>query len=245
MGPDSPAPPGYRRRIRLTSLPGTRVVADLEDDFHRFRLTMTHDGSRVVRLDGEAIRYPWSACPEASERLRALEGIPLSEKSTAVASHDDPKQNCTHLFDLTGLAMAHAARGHDRRQFDAYVPESVEKRTEPRLWLDGSLVLNWHTEGSRIVEPHPFAGVSMAGGFVRWAEATLAGDTLEATMVLRRAWDIARARGRDLDHMENALPLAELLPGACFTMQPDTAGRAARMKATARDFSETPERLLA
>ena len=244
MGPDDPAPPGYRRRIRLVS-DGDRVVADLEDDFHRFRLTMTHDGSRIVRLDGEAIRYPWSACPEASERLRALEGIALSAHATDVASHDDPRQNCTHLFDLTGLAMAQAFARRERRQYDAYVPESVEKRTEPRLWLDGELVLDWHTEGSRILEPHPFAGVSMAGGFVKWATATLAGDTLEAAMALRRAWDIARARGRDLDHMENALPLAELLPGACFTMQPDTAARAGRMKATARDFSETPELLLA
>ena len=244
MGPDEPVPPGYRRRIRLTSS-GDRVVADLEDDFHRFRLTMTHDTERIVTLDGEAIRYPWSTCPAASDRLRQLEGTAMSAHSTDIASHDDPRQNCTHLFDLTGLAMAQAVAGRERRQFDAYVPEAVERRTQPQLWLDGDLVLSWHTDGSRILDPPPFAGISMAGGFVKWATTTLAGDTLESAMVLRRAWDIARARGRDLDHMENAVPLAELLPGACFTMQPDIAPAAARMKATARDFSKHPELLLA
>jgi hypothetical protein len=44
--------------------------------------------------------------------------------------------------------------------------------------------------------------------------------------------------------MADARPLAELLPGACFTMQPDVAARAGRMKGTARDFAAHPEHLL-
>jgi hypothetical protein len=45
--------------------------------------------------------------------------------------------------------------------------------------------------------------------------------------------------------MADARPLAELLPGACFTMQPETAARAARMTGTARDFAARPDLLLA
>jgi hypothetical protein len=65
-------------------------------------------------------------------------------------------------------------------------------------------------------------------------------------MVLRRAWDIGRARGRDLDHMKTAVELLPFLPPApCFTFQPDVVERSKRMKGTARDFSADPDRLLA
>ncbi|MEY2476172.1 MAG: hypothetical protein QOG87_1487 [Actinomycetota bacterium] len=246
LGPDDPAPPGYRRRIELRAPDGRTVVADLEDDFHRFRLTFSHDGTVITGLDGEAIRYPWATCPEAEARLRALVGTPLADRCTAVAQHDDPKQNCTHLFDLAGLCSTHALAGRKTRRYDAYVPEAVERRTRPVLWRDGEAVLDWDVEKRTVVDgTPPFAGISLTGGFVRWADDTLDPEMAEAAIVLRRAWDIARARGRDLDVMVDARPLAELLPGACFTMQPDIAARAARMTGTARDFAARPDLLLA
>jgi hypothetical protein len=244
-GPDTPAPPGYRRRIQLTAPDDRTVVADLEDDFHRFRLTFSHDGEVITGLDGEAIRYPWSTCPEAEARLGSLIGAPLAERCTAVAKHDDPRANCTHLFDLAGLCSTHALAGRSSRRYDAYVPEAVERRTRPVLWRDGAVVLEWDVDKRRVIGgTEPFEGVSLTGGFVRWVDDTLDPETAEAAIVLRRAWDIARARGRDLDGMADARPLAELLPGACFTMQPDTAARAGRMKGTARDFADHPELLL-
>jgi hypothetical protein len=85
----------------------------------------------------------------------------------------------------------------------------------------------------------------MTSGFVRWAEANLDTETLEAAMVLRRAWDIGRARGRDLDHMKTAAELTPFLPPTpCFTFQPDVVDRSKRMVDTARDFSDDPSRLL-
>jgi hypothetical protein len=246
VGPEDPAPAGYRRRIRLRAPDDRTVIADLEDDFHRFRLTVLHDGRAVTGLDGEAIRYPWSTCPEAEARLSTLVGTPLADRCTAVAGHDDPRQNCTHLFDLAGLASTFALAARTDRQYDAYVPEAVERRTRPVLWRDGQPVLEWDVEKRTVLGgTPPFPGVSLTGGFVHWVDDTLDPETAEAAIVLRRAWDIARARGRDLDGMANAAPLAELLPGACFTMQPDTAARAGRMRGTARDFAAHPERLLA
>jgi hypothetical protein len=86
----------------------------------------------------------------------------------------------------------------------------------------------------------------MTRGFVRWADDNLDDDLLEAAMVLRRAWDIGRARGRELDHMETAADLAPHLPPTpCFTFQPDVVNRSKRMVGTARDFSDDPDALLA
>jgi hypothetical protein len=108
------------------------------------------------------------------------------------------------------------------------------------------LLYEWHTDRGTITGPDPFTGVSMTKGFVRWADANLDADGLEGAMVLRRAWDIGRARGRDLDHMHTAAELAPSLPPTpCFTFQPDVVDRSKRMVGTERDFSANPELLLA
>ena len=236
---------GYRRRIRLVATDDVTVVGDLEDDFHRFRVTLTHDGERVVDLAGEAIRHPWSACPEANALLTRFHGIELFSRANALAGHDDPKQHCTHMFDLTSLVIPHARHRRDRRQYDAFVPEFVERRSAPTLRRNGDVVLAWQTERGTISGAAPFDGVSMTSGFLRWADENLDDDTLEAAMVLRRAWDIARGRGRDLDPMETAAELAPFLPPApCYTFQPGIVDRSRRMKGTARDFSSDPDALL-
>src|SRR5258705_4924460 len=78
---------GVYRRVFLLVADEGRVVADLEDDFHRFRVTLAHDGARVTEVRAEAFRYPWSECPGATTALRALEGMPLSERPRAAAAH--------------------------------------------------------------------------------------------------------------------------------------------------------------
>lgn len=238
-------PTGYWRRIRIESRDATTVVANMEDDFHRFRVTLVHDGERVVSLKGEAMRYPWSACPGADSLLARFAGLDLFGSCTALAGHDNPKEHCTHMFDLSALAIAHAQHNRGVRQYDAFIPDFVDRKSTPTLWRDGEKVLEWQTDRGTITDPAPFAGVSMTSGFVRWAEASLDVDTLEAAMVLRRAWDIGRARGRDLDHMETAAELTPFLPPApCFTFQPNVVDRSKRMRGTARDFSENPDLLL-
>jgi hypothetical protein len=237
---------GYRRRIRLTATDPATVVAELEDDFHRFRVTLIHDSERVVRLKGDAIRYPWSACPGADALLSRFAGVELFSRSTALAGHDDPKQHCTHMFDLSSLAIAHAYARRSTRQYDAFIPDFVDRKSTPTLHRDGELLLEWHSDRGTITGPDPFTNVSMTKGFVRWADDNLDDELLEAAMVLRRAWDIGRARGRDLDHMETAAELApQLPPTPCFTFQPDVVNRSKRMIGTARDFSDRPDDLLA
>lgn len=223
----------YHRRIEL-SADATTVTADLEDDFHHFRVVLRHDGRRVVAVSGEALRFPWSACGQAPDELAALSGAPLSRRSTAIGEHLVARHNCTHLFDLAGLALAHAAAGRATRRYDVRVPDRIEGRTHPTLQRDGRTLLAWDVEHFTVLGPPPFGGRSLRAGFLAWAEEALGTDTAEAAIVLRRACMIAYGRDTDLDRLDHAGQLLPLMSGTCFTFQPDRAPTATRMKGSTR-----------
>lgn len=236
----------YRRRILLRAPDVRTVRADLEDDFHRFSVTLHHDGERVEQVVGSAHRYPWSECPGAVEPLRALAGMPMSESSGAVGGHTDPRANCTHLFDLAGLAVAHAASGRQRRRYDVAVPErDGEGRTEARLDRDGEPRLAWELEWATIVDPEPYAGLELRGGFREWVETNLDADTGEAALVLRRACAISMGRQQDWDSYPTAIHVGEFMLGTCHVFQPGRAEVALRVKGSIHDFTDEPNRLLA
>jgi hypothetical protein len=247
----------YRRRIRLVaSAPGV-VEGGLEDDFHHFEVTLRHDGEQVVDVEARSIRWPWTTCPAAAGPLRALAGMELSERCLAVGEYTNPRMNCTHQFDRAGLAVAHAARGIERRQYDAEVPVGAVAiaGSSVRLWRDGELALEWTFKGRElggdltrtehpIVDPPEFAGAPWKGGFFEWADMTLPVEEAEAAIVLRRACEIGLGRGMDLDGVDRADELADLMTGVCYTMQPAVIGKSLRNKGTIRDFSSSPDELL-
>jgi hypothetical protein len=234
----------YRRRIRLVTIEPGVIDAALEDDFHHFAVTLRHDDARVVEVAGRPVRWPWSSCADAVVPLRQLEGMALSRRCTAVAMSADPRANCTHLFDLAGLAVAHAARGMGRRQYDAEIPRPVGGRSRARLWRDGALLLDWQLVEGAVVDAPPYSDVRWNGGFMRWADSTLDPDVAEAAIVLRRACTIGSGRGMDLDVFDGAGDLEHLMSGVCFTMQPERIHAALRVKGSVRDFADRPEALL-
>lgn len=239
----------YRRRIRLVAAAPERVEGGLEDDFHHFEVTLRHDAERVVSVDARAVRWPWSTCPGAAEPLHAIEGIRLSPRCLAIGTVTDPRLHCTHMFDLAGLCVAHAARGGGpgtTRQYDVEVPYAAQLGGEidVQLWRDGEPALTWTLDGRRCTAPPPYAEVRWQGGFLRWADDTLAPDDAEAAIVLRRACDIGMGRGMDLDAIERADELAPLMRGVCYTMQPDQIRVALRNHGTIRDFDRDPDALL-
>src|SRR5262245_892062 len=194
----------YRRAFALLGGAG-RVVAEMEDDFHRFRVTLEHDGARVTRVVGEAFRYPWTECPGAAAVLSGLAGMRLTTRPTAAGEHSDPRANCTHLFDTAALAVAHAAAGRARRRYDAEVPDRRDGRTIARLRRDGLPLLEWEVDGTRIVAPGAFAGRGLRGSeFLRFVESELDPDLGEAALVLRRVCFISAGRAQDLDAAPNA-----------------------------------------
>jgi len=235
----------YRRRIRLVNEPGL-VRGGLEDDFHYFRVAVRHDGSVVTGVEVEAFRWPWTTCPDAGNQLQLLVGMPLSPRCLAVGDHANPRLQCTHQFDLTGLAIAHATRDEHARQYDADVPYGTGRdgSQDVRLWRDGELALSWTIEGFACVAPEPYASVPWRGGFLRWADEHLDPDTAEAAIVLRRAAYISPVRFFDLDRYErpgDVTPIA----GQCFTYTDGAAQRAERQIGSKRDYTHRPEALLA
>jgi len=238
----------YRRRIRVEITGADTVEGGLEDDFHHFEVTLQHAGGDVTSVEARSVRWPWTTCPDAAGPLRALVGMPLSNRCLAVGDHADPHANCTHMFDLAGLAVAHAARGGPigaTRQYDVEIPFAAQRggEVEVRLWRDGDLVLTWTLVG-RCVAPAPYSEAPWRGGFLRWADQSLEPDAAEAAIVLRRACDIGMGRGMDLDGVDRADELEDLMLGVCYSMQPTQIRVALRNKGTIRDFDDDPDALL-
>lgn len=234
----------YRRSITLAAEDGA-VEAELEDDFHRFGLRLVHDGERVVGVEARSARFPWTTCAESGGALQALEGMALSPRCTDVARHTDPKAQCTHLFDLAGLAAAHAARGEGRRRYDAAVPDRDGARTVATLETRYGPSLRWEIEGARIASPEPFAGHALVGGgFLRFCQASLPEDLLEPAFVLWRACAISWGRAFDVGGAPTAGTFASLAGGNCFSFQPGVVERATREDGTVRDFTHRPRDLL-
>ena len=243
----------YRRRILVRATPTGAVVADLEDDFHHFRVTVRHNGEVVESVDAESIRWPWSTCPGAAVPLRALAGAPLTLRWTHAARWTNPALNCTHQFDAAAHAITHAARvagGHSGnvRQYDVEVAALLARGDEParnRLWVDGRLALQWHMQPARepLDMPAEFAGAPWRGGFLRWADEHLEPDAAERACVLRRASDIGMGRGMPLDDIPVASQLPDSMRGVCHSLQPEIAPVAFRNVGSIRDFSSTPERI--
>lgn len=237
----------YRRRVRIAHIDSATVRAALEDDFHHFAVELTHDAARAIRFAATSTRWPWSTCPDAGAQLAALDGMALSPRCTAVAAVTDPHLQCTHQFDLAGLAVSHAVRPETRRTYDVEIPPAdADGRRVVRLWRDENLELTWTVAaGTGLVDPAPFTEAPWKGGFIKWADAHLEPDAAEAAIILRRACDIGMGRGMDLEGFRTASDLAEIMSGVCYSMQPDIMGNANREIGSIRDFADAPEALLA
>jgi hypothetical protein len=247
----APVPTGaFRRRIRVVVETPEVVAGGLEDDFHYFQVRLRHDGERVVDVEAESRRWPWSTCPSAAEPLRALAGMPLSPRCMAVGDWSDPRQNCTHMFDLAGLAAAHAWRGGPpgtTRQYDVEIPAGAQAGgpVDVALSRDGAPRLRWTLDGRACIAPPPYSTVPWRGGFLRWADEHLPLDDAEAAILLRRACDIGMGRGMDLDAIPRALDALGTQGAICHTMQPGFVEVAVRNRGTIRDWDPDPDQMLA
>jgi hypothetical protein len=233
----------FHRMIRLECLAPGRVVAGLADDAHHFTLVLEHDAARVVRVAGRAHRFPWDACPGATARLREITGMALSPRSTAVGKHTRARENCTHLFDLAGLAVAFAARGDALRAYHATVRDRDDGGEGATLARDGAPLLHWQLRAGQIEAPEPYAGIALrGGGFLAWAESSLAQDEAEAAIVLRRASAIGRVRHFPF-HRHVRASDTQAVNGQCFTFQPGVAEQALRQPDTRHDYSQRTDAL--
>ncbi len=239
------AVPTYRRRIRITTAPG-KARADIEDDAHRFGVALLHDGTKVTAIRGEGLRTPWTLCIDAARQVERLIGMPLTPDPAAIYKYTDGTQQCTHAFDVAGLAIAHAYRGTPQRQYDIDVPYPVLSHDAPKtvtLHRDGHLVLKWSVEAGVVTFPPPYAGHDLAS-IQRWAKSALPDpDDYEAVVVARRATHISGVKTTDLDQRKSAGDGGSSM-GRCFVFQPERAYVAWRIRGNTRDFSDGSDKML-
>lgn len=224
----------FRRRVEIISTDGAEggeVRAALEDDFHHFRVNLHHQHGLLTRITGEALRFPYSACPAAIEPLNALLGMDLSPIAHSVTRQTDARHQCTHLLDLAGLAVAAALRPAQVRRYDIQVPLRLEGRTRATLQLNGEPLLEWQVHGAIIEGPAPFTGVNIREGMARWALNTLSPELSEAALLLRRCTMISIGKTHDLDRQIHASSTDR-----CYSQQTQRAPAAMRMKGSTWDI---------
>lgn len=235
----------FRRAIRLRQASATRVEAALEDDPHAFALAIEHDGERVTAITSEAHRFPLTTCRGATGALQSIVGAPLGRSLVDLKRHADPRSNCTHLFDLAALAIAHVFRAERERVYRIEIPDAVEGRTEARLDRDSGRVLTWSLHEGVITAPERYAGQRVLGGFTSWATAHLGGEELEYAVVLARGFFVALSRIYDMEAGSPGPASDDPMPsGVCYSYSPGQAEHAYRVAGSRRDFSAAPEQLL-
>lgn len=235
----------YRRAIHLRAVRPGRVEAALEDDPHAFALSLEHDGRQVTGIDARAVRVPLTTCPGAAGPLRAVVGAPLGTAVHDLRRFADPRSNCTHLFDLAALAIAHAARGDSERRYELHVPDEIDGAAELTLDCNGGRVLSWSVERGVIRAPERYAGQAVLGGFTRWAVANLDEQTIEYALIMQRGYFVGHSRRYDMEALGAGCAADDPMPmGACYSYSPGTVERAYRIPGSRIDFSDCPERLL-
>ncbi len=229
----------YRREVSVEIGDGV-AVGEVIDDFHHFRATIRHAGHIVTDVEGEAVRYPWATCAEATEPLRKLIGTRLERDVRAPGRNTDWRAQCTHLFDAASVAIARAGRGAGDVVYRIAVPDRVEERSVVELTRDGDPLLRWELDGSEIKSPQPFAGRSLFG-LAKWALAALDPELAEATLVLQRACVISGGRTLDLEQIERADVVNPRPDGKCHTYTEGVMERGLRMVGTVRNLTDVED----
>lgn len=234
----------YRRRIRLVPGEGT-MLAELEDNNHGFRVCIEHDGQRITRVTGDALRTPLSTCPGALARLQRLVGAEIHSDATQLSRRADPTSNCTHWLDLCILAINHIPRGAAVRQYDVAVTDERDGVSELSVHCNGRVVHRWYASGLALAGPEPLAGHTLFRGFSSWARDCFSGDALEAALVLQRGNFVAQARRfADVPGTANEPVASHRNGNVCYSYSPEIVKQAIYRSSSVRDFTETPELLL-
>ena len=235
----------FRRRILLQKF-HHKILCELEDYCHGFRVIVHHDGTLITDIDATTIRAPVDICFNARDAIIELVGQPLKGDRKSLANVSHPTNNCTHIYDLVVLALAHAARNTPTRLYDIEVDVEKNGILHSRAILDGSLIHRWQVNTDDLIEsPEDLMGCSVMRGTGKWINQKLTGDASEAAKMLVRGLLVAGSRRWNLAAKEGASS-AEFGPGpgVCYTYSTARVNDGRRISNSLRDFSDTPEQLL-
>lgn len=236
----------FRRRIRLEHSPG-RVSAELEDSSHGFSLAIDYSDGVVQQIEAQTYRYPYTTCPGAKLPLMAFKGQAIEADHRDINKAINARKNCTHLYDLSMLALAHAARPYGIRVYDVVLPDETDTATRLSVLLNDTLVLEWQVKDWEITAPIALQGQTLYNGFAgSWSKYCGAdAETFEYGLIAQKGYLVSHARR--YDHTTTAGKAAiveEAAVGICHTYTPGVIETAHFTRNSYRDFSDCPEKLL-
>lgn len=242
----------FRRRIRLVRTGDAQyghVHGALEDCNHGFQSTVHYADGKVTGIEPQFMRIPFTTCDGAFRPLQQLIGAQVSSTTSALLSLAPPLSNCTHLHDLTLLAITHSQRNSSIVQFDVEVTDAVNGVSDLRVWRsenDGArkLMHHWQSKNYVLSSPAELKDKPLFMGFSRWANETFSGLENEAAFVLQKGNLVSIGRMLDVDGMAGSRAIDENASVSCFTYSPPNNAIATRVGNTVRDFTDCEEKLL-
>lgn len=228
----------FRRRVRVRPADGA-VSVDIEDSNHAFRLVLRHHGARIVAVESEAVRYPFTTCSEAQQSLQRLVGQSI-DSAAQLREILEPRLSCTHLSDMAGLALTSAMDDQHERLYDIAVEDERDGRTRARIYRNDVCVHDWQITNHSIVGPAEHAGQTVMRGFYAWARLAFQGALLEAAVALQRGYFVAQSRRYQfVPEVTSGMP-----EGVCYSYSTPIVKRAHLVTGSMRDFSSSPDALL-
>jgi hypothetical protein len=242
----------FRRRIRLIregNAHSGNVQGALEDCNHGFRSTVFYVNDKVTDIRPEFMRIPFTTCDGAYKPLQSLVGASAESTPAELLALAPPLSNCTHLHDLTLLAIAHTQRKEKIVQYDVEVTDAIDGFSELRVWRttdhdNKKLMHHWQSSNYKISSPPELKENPLFMGFSRWANETFSGIDNEAAFVLQKGNLVSIGRMLDVNAMEGSRAKDENDRIACFTYSPENSAHGYRIGRTVRDFTNTEEQLL-
>ncbi|WP_168159980.1 DUF2889 domain-containing protein [Steroidobacter denitrificans] len=222
-----------------------QVHVDLEDTNHAFRLVLSHDGEHITAIEPEFVRHPFNTCPESKKYLVGLLiGQPLQQVPD-IRRALETRSSCTHVTDMTALALSHVGEPGLERLYDIEVDDERDGRARARITCDGLAMHDWIVAAHAVVEPRVFAGQPMMRGFHAWAREAFSGLQREAAFMLQRGYFVAQARRYDSSPEREHPAIRDGMPdGVCYSYSAPVVQRAERIEGSRRDFTDNPEALL-
>lgn len=242
----------FRRRIRLLREGDHhhgQVHGALEDCNHGFQSTVLYQNGLVTEIKPQFMRIPFTTCSGAGQPLQKLAGAAVRSSPAELLAIAPPLANCTHLHDLTLLAIAHSQCEHKVVQYDVEVTDAREGISDLRVWRstgygDKTLIHHWLSSNYAILSPAHLKDKPLFMGFSRWANAQFSGVENEAAFVLQKGNLVSIGRMLDVEAMTGSRAIDENDRVACFTYSPQNSSAAVRIGNTVRDFTDHEEKLL-
>ena len=237
----------FQRLIRITHVERV-LTCELEDCSHAFKANVYHDGAHITDIKAETVRYPMTTCPGATEPLQAFIGLALGLTPIEYPASVKPKLNCTHLYDLVVLGLTQALAVTHPLLYDVIIPDEQHGPTDITVWVNDQQKLKWQVKDWTITGPDDLVGKPLHKGFMAWVTQYFQTDPvlLNCALAAQKGYLVSHARRLDHAKMQGT-PLAadSHMMGVCFSAQPGVIERAQFMGDNYRDFTDSPEQLLA